>query len=203
MKRLTREWLLFPSRPILSITLLGLTTVTGALLATHETTHAKPAEVISSLTALQTQLTSLANAINKPSFDVNVDGISQQIAGLSVRLNQLRAVDPEQLNQTINHTETVLSGQLNSIQTTVNHLDEKAMPVKYLKPENLPFNVVSLDSIQQIPVASIAYDFKVIPLEKGDVMAGWTLIQLDYGKQRLEFENAKKERVLITHEQIG
>ena len=77
------------------------------------------------------------------------------------------------------------------------------MPAKYLSPKQLPFQVLSLDSIQSIPVATIAYDFKTLSLEKGDALGGWRVVVIDYGKQRIKFENTQKERVLITHQHMG
>lgn len=174
---------------------IGLSTLGFLLVTLTKSQMPNDTDVMARLNTLQSQLTTLEHSINKP--------LPKEITQLSERLEHLKKATADELNQTITHTEATLSNQLDSIQTVVNHLDAKASPTKYLRPENLPFNIVSLDSIQQIPVASIAYDFKIIPLEKNDVMAGWTLISLDYGKQRLEFENTKKERVLITHEQIG
>ena len=69
--------------------------------------------------------------------------------------------------------------------------------------KSLPFAIVSIDSIQQVPVASVTYDYKTIPLEKGDALAGWKVVSVDYSKQRLELENAQSERVLVTHEHVG
>ena len=83
------------------------------------------------------------------------------------------------------------------------HLEEKKTSLKYLPVQSLPFSVISLDSIQHVSVATIAYDFKHVPLEKGDSLAGWRVISIDYGTQHMEFENTKKERVLVTLNQIG
>ncbi len=193
----------FPRYPVLSFSFIGASLATCIILTTYKphpmADDAHATEVMRRLSALQTQLSSLEHTINKPLHEVNVNAITKQLSLLTARLEQLRAVDPE----TLHLTEKTLSGQLNSIQTVVNHLDKTTTPIQYLKPEALPFKVISLDSIQHIPVASVAYDFKVIPLEKGEMLAGFTLIGLDYGKQRLEFENRKKERILISHEQIG
>ena len=195
---------LFPlKRQTIVTIIIGVAVIGSALLLENRkpinATDMQSLEVMSRLTALQMQLTQVEHAVNKPLKEVNLDAITQQISLLTTRLGQLRAVNPDELH----HTETTLQGQLKSIEATINHLDTKSTPIHYLKPENLPFKVVSLDSIQHIPVASVAYDFKTIPLEKNDMLAGWTLISLDYGKQRLAFENSKKERVLITHEFIG
>lgn len=201
-----KNYLLFPQKPLLSLGILSFTIVGGAFITLQTSQAIKnnhTPQIMSRLTTLQSQLTTLQQAVNKPLPEINVDAITQQIALLSDHLNQLHTINPEEFNQTLNHTEANLRSQLNAIQTVVNHLDAKTNPIKYVNHKHLPFKVVSLDSIQQIPVASLAYDFKVVPLEKNDALAGWTLIHLDYGKQRIEFENARKERVLITNKHIG
>ena len=107
------------------------------------------------------------------------------------------------VDQALNQTEATLAKRLDAIQEIVRHLDSKQVAIKYLDPKTLPFHVVSIDSIQHIPVASITYDFKTIPVEQGDALAGWRVLSLDYGKQRMELENTKKERVRLTHNSIG
>ena len=113
-------------------------------------------------------------------------------------IEQLKSKDDAQLNQLVHESRVDLSNKLNAIHQTIDSLDKKQHPIKYLPITALPFQVVSIDSIQQVSVASVAYDYKTIPLEKNDSLAGWTAMQIDFGKQRLEFENANKERVIVT-----
>lgn len=159
--------------------------------------------VVSRLNELQHQLKTLSETVNKPLPEVNLDSITQQIAQLSSRLDALRAADSKQWTETLSLTQNTLGQELHSIKEAVTHLDDKKSQVLYLPAKSLPFSVVSIDSIQQVPVTSVAYDYKTIPLEKGDALAGWKVVSIDYGKQRLELENARAERVLITHEHIG
>lgn len=182
-------------------TLLGLATIRNEPSSTQDA--ATDTLVVSRLNELQSQLKTLGETVNKPLPEVNFDAITQQIAQLSSRLDQLREADSKQLTETLNHTQNTLGQELHSIKEVVTHLDDKKSPVKYVPIKSLPFSVVSIDSIQQVPVASVAYDYKTIPLEKGDALAGWKVVSVDYGKQRLELENARAERVLITHEHIG
>lgn len=87
--------------------------------------------------------------------------------------------------------------QLEGITDLLRHLDEKKQPVKMLSENQLPFKVLSIDSIQEIPVASIAYHYKTQALEKGDALAGWTVFEIDFAKQIIEFENADKAHALV------
>ena len=159
--------------------------------------------VVSRLNQLQTQLESVQESVKKPLPDVDLSEITQQINAVSARLEAVRASNVDELSQTITHTETTLAGKLDSITDVVSHLDQRASPVKFVDLSALPFKVVSIDSIQHIPVASIAYDFKTVPMEKGDALAGWRVVSLDYSKQRMEFQNKQNEHVLVTYEHMG
>ena len=156
------------------------------------------APLLAHLNTIQNRLSTIEHVVSHTDAP-NLEPIKQQLSLLSERINTLQTINPKQLAQ----TEQILHEQLNTIQNVVNHLDKTTAPIKYLAPKELPFHVLSLDSIQHIPVASVHYDFKVIPLEKEDSLASWKLIRIDYAKQQLEFENSKKERILITREQIG
>ena len=154
--------------------------------------------LLTHLTTIQKRLSTIEQVVSHTDSP-NLEPIKQQLDLLSNRINQLQTINPAQLTQ----TEKILHEQLNTIQTVVNHLDKTTTPITYLAANELPFHILSLDSIQHIPVASVDYDFKVIPLEKEDKLASWKLIRMDYAKQQLEFENSKKERVLITRDHIG
>ncbi len=69
--------------------------------------------------------------------------------------------------------------------------------MKILSASQLPFKVLSIDSIQEIPTVSLAYHYKTQALEKGDTLAGWTVFEIDFAKQIIEFENADKAHVLV------
>lgn len=196
-----KSFLPFPERRVLSCALLGLTLGSGTLLAVISAVNMH--DDMSKLDVLQSKISTLQDSMNKPVPEVNLTSMTQQIQKLSQQLDDVRAQNSNHLDQALNQTETVLTKQLDEIQQMVRHLDEKQAPVKYLSFKSLPFSVVSLDSIQHVPVASVAYDFKHVAIEKGDSLAGWRVISLDYGTQRIEFENGKKERVLVTHEHIG
>jgi len=206
-----KHFLTSPKKKIIAGTALGVAMIAGLLtgLATSRVDAADSKVdsnieiVVTQLNKLQTQLASLEEATKKPFPDVDFTAITQQINALSARIDQLKPVDTEQLTQTITQSESSLGNQLDQIKAVVNHLDAQQTPVTYLPVNALPFKVVSVDSIQQTSIASVAYDYKTVPLEKGDSLAGWKIVVIDYGKQRLELENSKKERVVITESALG
>ncbi|HAU1882023.1 TPA: hypothetical protein JBJ86_17435, partial [Legionella pneumophila] len=75
-------------------------------------------------------------------------------------------------------------------------------PIKYLPINTLPFKVISIDCIQQVSVATVAYNFKTVPLEKSDQLAGWTVLSIDFGLQRMELENGNKEHVVVKMDEL-
>jgi hypothetical protein len=210
IKQLKNLWAL-PTRKgvFFAVLLLAMGTSTLLCLATthnEQSLTQEPATdtlVVSRLNELQSQLKTLGETVNKPLPEVNLNAITQQIALLSKRLEQLRENDSKQLTETLTQSQNTLGQELHSIKEVVTHLDDKKSSVKYLPLKSLPFSIVSIDSIQQVPVASVSYDYKTIPLEKGDALAGWKVVSVDYSKQRLELENAQSERVLVTHEHVG
>ena len=145
----------------------------------------------------------IAHAIQSISFIQKLKYRRFLILKVSQQLEHVRTQNADHFDESLSKTEVALTNRLESIQQLVRHLDDKQSTIKFLMHKALPFQVISLDSIQHIPVASIVYDFKTVPLEKDDSLAGWRVIRLDYGKQQIEFENAKKEHVLLTHEHIG
>ena len=181
---------------IISITILSINNVIHT--SKNPESENNSSTLLTHLNAIQSRLFTIEQVISHTE-EPNLEPIKQQLNLLSDRINTLQTVNPEQLTQ----TEHILHEQLNTIQTVVDHLDKTTTPIKYLAANELPFHILSLDSIQHIPVASVDYDFKVIPLEKEDKLASWKLIRVDYAKQQLEFENSKKERVLITRDHIG
>lgn len=139
----------------------------------------------------------------KPLPALDLSAVSQEILALSKNFDAFRETQAKTLSDSLIHTQSALGQELTSIKEVVTHLDDKKEQVKYVPIESLPFSVVSIDSIQQVPVASISYDYKTIPLEKGDSLAGWKVVRVDYGKQRIELENGHHERALVTQEHIG
>ena len=161
-------------------------------------TISEPPVISARLNDIQTQLTNLQGEIKKPAEKIDLSSINQDFNKLTSLIEQLKSKDDGKLNQLMIENRTELTNKLDAIHLVMNSLDQKQHPIKYLPVTGLPFRVISIDSIQQVSVASVAYNYKTIPLEKSDALAGWTVMKIDFGKQRLEFENGNKERVLVT-----
>ncbi|EHL30521.1 hypothetical protein [Legionella drancourtii] len=184
---------------------IGVSTIYGYVSNSKEQVRVLTTDpaVVSILKEVQTQLKTMDTAVNKRVPEVNLSGMANELEQFSKRIDEILAAGSKQFTEKLTHTQDALGQELHSIKEVVTHLDEKKSPIRYLPIERLPFSIVSIDSIQQVPVASVTYDFKTIPLEKGDSIAGWRVMRVDYGKQRMEFENAKHERILVSQEHIG
>lgn len=149
------------------------------------------------LLKIESGLSQLQGQIKSSAAPIDLSPVNQELKNLTALMEQLKSKDDNQLNQLITENSSELTHKLDAIHQVINDLDKRQHSVKYLPDTALPFKVVSIDSIQQVSVATITYDFKTIPLEKTDTLAGWTVLQIDFGKQRLELENRNKERVLV------
>lgn len=151
---------------------------------------------------IQAQLTSLQQAVKDPVKKIEISEINQNFNRLNTLISELKNKDEGQLNQLVIDSRTQLTHKLDAMHTVINSLDKKQHSIKYLTVNALPFKVISIDSIQQVSVASVTYDYKTIPLEKSDALAGWTVLAIDYGKQKIELENSNKEHVIVTLEGV-
>lgn len=186
----------------LSIASLSLALIGGVILVKcHYMSKTNDTEIITTrLNEIQEQLGNLQQVARKPDEKVDLSAINQDVNKLATLIEQLKSKDDSALNQLISENRAELSGKLDALHEVINSLDKKQHPIKYLPVTALPFKVISIDSIQQVTVAAVTYDFKTVPLEKNDNLAGWTVLQIDFGQQRIELENSNKERVVVTME---
>lgn len=149
------------------------------------------------LDTLQAQLGALHEEVKKPVETVDLTTINQDFHKLTSLIEQLKNHNKTDINHLINENRAELTQKLDVLRDMVTALDKKQHPIKYLPASNLPFKVISIDSIQQVSVATVAYNFKTVPLEKSDQLAGWTVLSIDFGLQRMELENGNKEHVVV------
>lgn len=179
---------------------LGLTLVGVVIGINHFTTNkTNDPDVISHrLDTLQAQLGALHEEIKKPAEAIDLTAINQDFKKLSSMIKQLKNDDKADINRLINDHSAELTQKLDTLHEVVTALDKKQQPIKFLPLSSLPFKVISIDSIQQVSVATVAYNFKTLPLEKSDQLAGWTVLNINFGLQRMELENTNKEHVVVT-----
>ena len=159
-----------------------------------------PTGINNSLSEIQSQLIGLQQIMKTPADKTDLSAINQDVNRLETMIHELKTKDDGQLNKLVVDSQTQLANKLDAMHTVINSLDKKQHSVKYLDVTALPFKVISIDSIQQVSVASVAYNYKTVPVEKSDALAGWTVLSVDFGKQTIELENGNKEHVLVALE---
>ncbi len=162
----------------------------------------EPNHVHEQLIEIQSELGSLQQAIKAPAEKIDFSSINQDFNRLTSLIGELKSKDADQINQIVKEGQTQLVSKLEAMNTVITSLDRKQHPITYLPSTALPFKVISIDSIQQVSVASVEYDFKTIPLEKSDALAGWTVLSVEFGQQKIEFENGQKERVVMVLDEV-
>lgn len=175
---------------------LGLALACGSFFYLN-TQIKNPTDLISRLDFIQTQLETLSNEAKKPVEIVDLTPINQDFNKLTTLIEQLKNNDETTHKQLINEYRTELTQKLDALNEIVKSLEKKHHPVTYLPITALPFKIISIDSIQQISVATVAYDFKTLALEKSDKLAGWKVLSIDFGQQWMELENGNKEHVIV------
>lgn len=152
---------------------------------------------IHDLSSLENRLQAIESKLNQPIKAPDLSPINQNLQQLGQFIQQLNNKDDHQLGELFTTGQVALKKQLDGISDLLNKLDEQKHPVKTLPASALPFQVLSIDSIQEVSVATVAYDFKTQALELGDSLASWTVVHLDFAKQVIEFENQDKVHVRL------
>ncbi|VEB35461.1 Uncharacterised protein [Legionella sainthelensi] len=149
------------------------------------------------LKELGARLTTIQAQLKQPVEQPDFSPITQNLKQMGEFIQQLQNKDDHQLGELFTTEQLAIKKQLDNITDLLRHLDDKKQPVKMLPPSQLPFTVLSIDSIQEVSVASISYHYKTQALEKGDSLAGWKVFEIDFAKQTIEFENVSKAHVLV------
>lgn len=127
----------------------------------------------------------------------NSDALSQQVNGIIDQMKDLSSESNKLITDQIQASTATLQKQLQTINTALIKLQKEQEHVKYLKPGDLPFKVVSIDNIQQNNVVTIDYNDTTFPIEVGSYVAAWKLISADFVSQKAEFINSKKQHVVV------
>ncbi|HGF0738838.1 hypothetical protein QM437_05475 [Legionella pneumophila] len=148
--------------------------------------------------SLENRLSAIESKLGQPVKSPDLAPINHNLKQLGQFIQQLQNKDDHQLGELFSTGQVAIKKQLDGIAELLTRLDDQKHPVKTLPASSLPFQVLSIDSIQDVSVASVLYDYKTQALEKGDSLAGWMVIQIDFARQFIEFENTDKAHVSLT-----
>lgn len=137
------------------------------------------------LITIQTQL---KQPVEQPDFSP----ITQNLNQMGEFIQQLQNKDDHQLGELFTTEQIAIKNNSIALSTCCVIWMIRNSLSKCFRQASYPFNVLSIDSIQEVSVASISYHYKTQALEKGDSLAGWKVFEIDFAKQTIEFENVEK-----------
>ncbi len=92
----------------------------------------------------------------------------------------------------------VLAKKIQALQEVIASLKGSNKSIQYLDKKALPFEVLAIDSVNEEPVLALKYNYNHIALDKGEKLAGWKVISLDYARQVAEFDDEKGAHVRLS-----
>ncbi len=125
--------------------------------------------------------------MQQPAIQLDLSPIKTEVSALASLIKHMQHADEASFNALISDTKTELQSKLEAIHDTITSLEEKQHPIKILPASTLPFQVLSIDSLQNLSVATVAYDYKTTALEKGDTLVGWQVTHIDFATQTIHF----------------
>lgn len=140
------------------------------------------------------KLAKIQTELAKNTGVLDLDPIKEQIKQLAAQTQELSDKSSGIISKQIQDNTEQLKIELNIIKAKLTMLQQEKQKIAYLKPADLPFTVVSLDNIQQNNVVTVNYDYQTIPINIGDYLAGWKLINADFADQKAEFINQKNQK---------
>tara|TARA_B110000879_G_scaffold162382_1_gene209722 strand:+ start:1080 stop:1751 length:672 start_codon:yes stop_codon:yes gene_type:complete len=149
------------------------------------------------LTDVQRGLLAIKTEIKKPQKEINLDAVSNGVNRLSGSVTQLLSNNETRVRDIVNQSANQIHQQIGNLSKQVTSINKAHKGAVYLTAKYLPFNVLSIDSVQEEGVVDVSYLYRTVALETDDVLAGWTLKKVDFLKQKATFENPKHEFVNI------
>ena len=142
------------------------------------------------------QLVTIRNRLDE-SGATNFATINRQLASLISEMKELSSESNKMITQQIQKSTAQLKRQLVLINLELSRLQQEQKKIKYLKPAALPFQIISIDNIQQNNVVTLNYNNTTFPIGIDSYVAGWKLIRADFTEQQAEFVNKKSQHVII------
>lgn len=146
---------------------------------------------------IQAQIGKVNLEIKKPQDKVDLTSITKEISRISGNLDSVKS-DTNNVLAKSNRNNNILINEIKDVKEKVVAIKGSSKETKYVDAKQLPFEILSIDVVQEVPVISIRYHFENFDLEKGDKIAGWKIRGLKYNNQIAEFINDKNEHVKIS-----
>lgn len=132
--------------------------------------------------------------------EAQLSALTTSVSALSLQMQQTLSAS----SASIEERDDAIGAKLGAVfSQSLEAIKQSHQPIQYLKPSDLPFEVISIDSIEGSSVVSVSYDYKTSALDVGFNLAGWELLSASYAKQRAEFINKQDQHVIIQLDRLG
>lgn len=131
--------------------------------------------------------------------EAQLNALTTSVSALSLQMQQTLSAS----SASIEERDDAIGAKLGAVSQSLEAIKQSYQPIQYLKPGDLPFEVISIDSIEGSSVVSVSYDYKTSALDVGFNLAGWELLSASYAKQRAEFINKQNQHVIIQLDRLG
>lgn len=133
---------------------------------------------------------------NKDNY-VNVNDLKSDLVTLITEINQIAKDNSQVITSEITKGDGQLDTKLDTIKKSLSAIEAQNGHHKVIDASNLPFEVISIDNIEENDVATVKYDDHTLPIELNDSIAGWTLTAANTEDQKAEFENKDQNYIDI------
>lgn len=145
--------------------------------------------ISSQLNDISEKLANVETNLTKNKSYISVDQIRSELSQLVAQVDSVSRNSDKLISEQISKSTQKLQSQMQQIKQELTNLEEKKKHKKLISASNLPFQVMSIDNIEQSDVVTIHYDHHVSPLEVGDSLAGWKLVNTNFNNQTAEFKH--------------
>lgn len=149
------------------------------------------------LNDISAKLANIESSLSNKDAYVDIDSIKSTVASLITQINQITQKDDKAIATQITQSSDQLNTQLKTINSTLSQIKQQNVHHTVIPASNLPFQVVSIDNIQENDIVTINYENHIAPLEINESLAGWRLIKANTDDQKATFENKAKNYVKI------
>ena len=176
---------------------IAIPSIMLVFLALHNGKKEEPAIINNKVEQKLSQIQQHIDKLPGQTNTINLQPLSQELQKLSDLTEKQHKETIATQKQNIEQVKLEFADKINALQQQVTELKPQKPSFKYQSPNYLPFKVLSIDSLQQLSVATALYSHKTTPLEAGDSLADWTVKSVSFARQEIVFENLKHERVRV------
>lgn len=163
----------------------------------QQTISVKSNPLADQLNDISAKLAHLEQGLSGNQAYMNIGQLKQSLAALQAQVSQVSQQSNHLLSEEIERSTKSLQQQLTTIKKSLSVMTIQRAHHKQLSANALPFKVVSIDNIQQADVVSVSYAHRILPLNMGEQLAGWTLLHANDADQHAQFQDQHGNQVMI------